>query len=212
LGESPRWNNDYNPGGIGIVANDTPQPFRIKSARVAAMVFISALNRLVEGTREEPWVRDIPAPAREWLDTVWKRHCDYAPPVVRLSDMMQPYKYPNGETAFTWAEDQSWVNGVVRRGAELFPRLGNQTNATTNDVVYGRVPRPNIIDMTVTKAGPGNGYYATAAPRDLVGGVEHITAGDASLEWYQGFFSIGGERARDALVDFIIDKAGRIGQ
>lgn len=65
--------------------------------------------------------------------------------------------------------------------------------------------------MIVEKAGPGHGYYAVQAPgRHTVGVCDHITDGEATIEWYHDFFSIGGQRADDALVDFIIDREGRI--
>jgi hypothetical protein len=78
-----------------------------------------------------------------------------------------------------------------------------------SQIVYGRVPRPTILDYIVTKAGPGNGYFQVA-PRVPVGGVRHCTDGEQTLEWYRGFVSVGGERHADALWDFTIDKAGRI--
>lgn len=208
--EAPRWNTDLNPGGISITSPATTQPFRIPNAMIAAQLIVSCLNRLVDGRREEDWIQDFPVPIRAWLDTVWARHCQFAPRVERLRDMMTRYAYPDGDVAYTWAEDQGWADGVARRASQLWPNLPNQSSATANDVVFGRVPRPAILDLIVSKAGPGNGYWQLAAPRQIVGGVEHITAGLASIEWYRRFFGIGGERARDALVDFIIDEAGRI--
>lgn len=76
-------------------------------------------------------------------------------------------------------------------------------------IVFGRVPKPTIEDRICSKAGNGHGYYEVA-PRNIVGGCRHVTDGGGTIEFYQRFFSIGGERADDALVDFIIDRTGRI--
>lgn len=205
---SPRWNRDLNPGGIGIVADGTPQPFKIASATEAAHAFLSALNRLVTDRRPEPW--KLSAPVAEWLDTVWARHCDAAGAVVALGDMHRKFTYPDGDTGFTWAEDQQWTAGVLARAGQLYPNLGPLNAATENDVVFGKVPRPDVLELLVKKVGPGHGYYQLPAPRRILGGCQHITAGSGTLQFYADFFGIGGERESDALVDFMIDASGRI--
>jgi hypothetical protein len=75
---------------------------------------------------------------------------------------------------------------------------------------FGQVPKPPVLEMICPKPFEGAGFYRVP-PRQNVGLVDHITGGRGSLEWYRDFFSTGGERATDALVDFVIDRDGRIG-
>ena len=76
-------------------------------------------------------------------------------------------------------------------------------------VVFGNVPKPPIIELICSKPFEGAGFYRVS-PRDNVGVCEHITDGRGSVEFYHQFFSTGGERAADALVDFVIGRDGRI--
>jgi hypothetical protein len=76
------------------------------------------------------------------------------------------------------------------------------------DIVYGNVAHPGFEKMIVTKAFDGAGYNSVPA-RTVLGVCDHCTAGLGTIEWYHEFFSVGGQRADDALVDFIIDKRGR---
>lgn len=78
------------------------------------------------------------------------------------------------------------------------------------ELVFGRAPKPPIIDMICPKPFDGAGYYRLKTPRKPVGVCEHITAGLGSIEFYHSFFSTGGERQYDALVDFVIGRDGRI--
>jgi hypothetical protein len=73
------------------------------------------------------------------------------------------------------------------------------------------VTKPTIVELICEKAGPGHGYTASPKPREMVGVCGHITEGNGSIEWYSDFFSVGGQRADDALVDFVVGKDGRIG-
>jgi len=81
-----------------------------------------------------------------------------------------------------------------------------------SEVIFGRVAKPRIEMMIVAKPYDGAGYTRLAAPRRLVGVCEHITAGRGTAAWYAGFFGTGGQRALDALVDFVVDRTGTIGQ
>lgn len=78
---------------------------------------------------------------------------------------------------------------------------------------YRRVPHPPFVDLPVAKpAGGGFGY--TQIPRGsrrIVGVMNHETQGRGSGQWYRDFFSCpDGERCRDALVDYFIDRQGTI--
>lgn len=73
-------------------------------------------------------------------------------------------------------------------------------------------PYPKMVDLIVEKPYEGAGFDRVAFRGDRIRGfATHITAGEGSLEFYRDFFSTGGERARDALADLGIDRAGRIG-
>jgi hypothetical protein len=77
------------------------------------------------------------------------------------------------------------------------------------------MPYPPMRLAIVAKPAENAGFYRVAArgPR-VVGCCNHITDGDPpgdAIEWYRAFFSTGGERARDALVDTVIARDGEIG-
>lgn len=96
------------------------------------------------------------------------------------------------------------------------PRIGSSVPAPTpppagSQIVYGRVPKPTIEDYYAPKMRNGAGHFVVA-PRVIVGGMRHATDGYGSIAFYRDFLSPGGERHDDALWDFTIDKAGKIGQ
>jgi hypothetical protein len=133
---SPRYRNDKNPSGLGIPADDTPQPFTIPDYITAARMHVSAMNRLVEGTRPEPWT--LPANIQAWLSTVWRRHCDAAKgagvAVRTVGDLN--IRYPDAERGpnATWAWDAGQGAKIEERGRLLFPTLPDQQTGGTPTV------------------------------------------------------------------------------
>jgi hypothetical protein len=110
-----------------------------------------------------------------------------------------------------WWTDPNGHNAVIQKALAIFgsfslPHEGGQTVSET--IVFGRVPKPPMTVAHCTKIGPGHGYSQLAAPRQIVGACDHITDGYGSLAFYHDFFSIGGEREADALVDYVIDRLG----
>jgi hypothetical protein len=84
-----------------------------------------------------------------------------------------------------------------------------------DEINWTPLPRPAMRRAIVTKAQVGDGFSRTTSrwPR-TIGCCNHITDGDPAgdeIEFYRAFFSIGGERARDALVDTVIARTGEIG-
>jgi hypothetical protein len=81
------------------------------------------------------------------------------------------------------------------------------------DLVFGKAPKPDIIDMVCPKPYDGAGFTRLAYARGpyLIGPCQHETAGGGTIEFYHDFFSTGGERQYDALVDYVIGRDGRIG-
>jgi hypothetical protein len=78
------------------------------------------------------------------------------------------------------------------------------------------LPRPQFVRAIVDKPYNGAGFDRLTKSRgpQTVGCCNHITDGDPSgdeIEWYRAFFSTGGERATDALVDTVIARNGQIG-
>jgi hypothetical protein len=79
--------------------------------------------------------------------------------------------------------------------------------------VYKRVPHPPYIDLPVSKPS-GGGYGYTQIPtgsRRIVGVMNHETQGRGTGPWYRDFFSCpNGDRCSDALVDYLIQRDGKI--
>lgn len=74
------------------------------------------------------------------------------------------------------------------------------------------MPFPPMVKLICAKPYDGAGFdrVRPRGPR-IVGSCNHITDGRGSIEFYSAFFSTGGERATDALVDTVIGRDGRIG-
>lgn len=107
-GESVRWNRDLNPGGVGIPANSTVQPFKIADGDEAARIHAQALYSAVTHH-----LRDhIPLPdaSVDWFTKIWLpkvTHPNY-PGVTVVDDLNTRYT-ANGDSHATWAWD---ANGV----------------------------------------------------------------------------------------------------
>lgn len=124
---------------------------------------------------------------------------------VTLEDLIHAYAPSsdnNNEAAYVAS-----IEADLKRWNITTPKEEPVSDTTT--VVFGRVPKPPIGELICPKPFEGAGFYRVA-PRDNVGVCEHITAGRGSIEFYHQFFSTGGERATDALVDFVIGRDGRI--
>lgn len=81
-------------------------------------------------------------------------------------------------------------------------------------ITFGRVPKPAMQTAIVSKpihTGSAYGYDYVPGGRKIVGLVHHETMGRGTGPWYRDFFSCpNGERCRNALVDFVIEKTGAI--
>lgn len=114
-----------------------------------------------------------------------------------------------------WATDSQYAAGVIRHHTAIFTspitdQAPPPAPSPTGAVVFGRAKRPPMLEAIVKKNWDGAGF-TRVPPRKPVGVCDHITDGNASIEFYVTFFGAGGERHNDALVDFVIDKSGRIG-
>lgn len=103
---SRRWNDDLNPAGIGIPADNTPQPFRIPDAQFAALLHVTCLYVLVKRQMPPVWVLPMLWPdAEKWVREVWltKATAPEAPPVRTVDDLDIRYKGSDGDGHATWA-------------------------------------------------------------------------------------------------------------
>lgn len=190
---SPRWNHDLNPSGLGITGDDVPQPFVITSGQDAALIHLQAVAMLLGF--DVPWA--VPEAAERWLDTVWKRHCDAAPPVKTIANLSIRYPDPIRGPGATWAWDARYGAKVVGIGNAVFPDLPDQESpggTPMPDIVYGRVPHPAYQDRIVANSTAWNDL----GNRIIRGGVWHRMLG--TLVGTDGYFR-GAARTR-ALTDY----------
>lgn len=225
---SPRWNDDLNSSGIGIVANDTAQPFVIPDVRSAAALHVQCLHSLVR-RKLHPDI-GLWDQATRWMDDTWlpKVRSAAMPDVRKVSDLGLRY-VENGRPRATWSfedgqvPEETYGLKLSSRAREFYPEAPDQENGPTSTVedgntdgpiVFGRVPRPDMVELIVDKPshqGSAFGYIRAPAPRSNVGVVHHETQGRGSGQFYHDFFSCpNGERCKNALVDFFIDRQGTI--
>lgn len=149
---SVRYNRDLNVAGIGIPSNTTPQPFPIPSGEAAALIYLTCLNRLVEGTVMEPatWIGRMGEPAWRWITSVWAGHCAEAKAagatVVVINDLCKHYRDAGGEWQATWAWNENAGNEIVAWGNRLFPKLDDQG---TSPPPPGPPPVPSPVALTI---------------------------------------------------------------
>ena len=143
-----RWNEHLQPGGIGIVSDDTKQPFWIPDVDAAARLFVQCLYSLVKRERHP----DIPLwddhedgrmGGETWFSTVWlpKVKSKAMPKVEKVTDLGLRY-VENGDQRATW----SWEDGKVPQntyGKKLVNRMG-ELGLSYPDQVTGPVSPPPV--------------------------------------------------------------------
>jgi N-acetylmuramoyl-L-alanine amidase CwlA len=154
-GTSVRWVRDHNPGGVGIPADSTVQPFEIANGDEAARIHVQALYSTV-AKRLHPDV-PVPVPAQPWFDGVWLpkvQHPNY-PGVTVVDDLNTRYT-ANGDAHATWAWDAEYITTLINRCALFYPDLQPQGGATVATYsVAGlskkiELPVPLIVDLIDT--------------------------------------------------------------
>jgi hypothetical protein len=188
------WERNLNPGSIGVVGFEGGADFdlgmRWPDGRAAARAYLAHLYAYATGLRA-PWQFDNVRVSYVLADP---ERAGRAPRLVDLGSGM-------------YADDDEYGQTVAARANAMFA-VADQEDPMAS-ITFGRVPKPDIIPMLVAKPRDGAGFNYVAL-RTVYGTCEHITDGEASLEWYASFFGIGGERELNALTDYGIDKAGRI--
>lgn len=177
---SPRWNNNLNPSGLGIPSDDTPQPFVIPNAEVAAAVHLHALYALVTGFAA-PW--SLPPDVDRWIKTVWAGHILNSPPVRTIADLN--IRYPNRQTgpSATWAWDPAYGAKVAAMGNAVFPSLPDQ----------GTTPQPQPEPTPMPDSKPT--ILLVAGHRNTTGGnPEEVALTPALCRSYKAALSAAGYR------------------
>lgn len=208
-GRSVWWKARLNPAGLGITgdADQNAASQMWTTGTDSAIAHIAHMCSYVYGS----------GTFARWPAT-W--------PDVLLIDKRFPAPIAAGYSASvlddltnTWAVDNRYGQKLADRAsaiardfaAEVTPAV--EPEGDDMAVTFGRVPKPAMVEMIVSKpAHTGSAYgYDYCPPRKPVGLVHHETQGRGTGQWYHDFFSCpNGERCRNALVDFLIDKAGTI--
>lgn len=188
-----------NPAGIGITGDPAQDAasHTWKSGTEAARAHVVHMWAYAKGSIQ------LGHPLREYVDDDPRYpnvfDAGFAGTVRTLGDL------GNGK----WATDPNYAPQIRDKANAIFKE------EPMSDVTFGLVPKPPIVELICSKepntGGVQHGYYQLAHPRQNVGVCEHITDGLGSIEFYSNFFSIGGERADDALVDYVVGRDGRIG-
>lgn len=113
-----------------------------------------------------------------------------------------------------WFTDPTGAESVISKATAIFGEftmpVDSPAEVVPMEITFDRVPKPLMTINHCSKIGSGHGYTELGRGRRVVGACDHITDGYGSLQFYHDFFSIGGEREANALVDYVIDRAGNI--
>jgi hypothetical protein len=142
---------------------------------------------------------------RRWTTAGYKDGV-YLPRELSLAEMLARYSPPHEN------DTEAIIRGAVERINRWRAESGETPSGGLN---WAPRPYPPMRRAIVSKPAEGAGFYRVAprGPR-VAGCCNHITDGDPGgdeIEWYRRFFSTGGERAWDALVDVVIARDGEIG-
>lgn len=193
---SVRWNNDLNPGGVGIPSDSTVQPFKITSADSAAAIMVQCVYAMVY-KKTTPAV-PVPAEAADWFEKVWipKVNGVGYPNVATIDDLDARYLDADNEPQATWAwdgtddGDPSYADKVVARGNFFMPVLASSEIALASEtsvaITYGRVPMPYFYDRPITKS-EGSGQN-NLGKREVFGVCLHRMLG--TLWGTNGYFAL----------------------
>lgn len=150
-GESLRWNRDLNPGGVGIPADSTVQPFLIGSADEAARILVQCIYTAVR-RRLHPEV-PVPGNAQSWFAGVWLPKVQHPgfPAVREVGDLNIRYE-ANGDSHATWAWDAGYIDALIDRANRFLPDLPDQKGAAVAIPPTPDVPKPVIYDLATDYA------------------------------------------------------------
>jgi murein DD-endopeptidase MepM/ murein hydrolase activator NlpD len=120
-GTSPRYTKQNALAGVGIVADDTVQPFVLDSVEESADLFIQCLYSLVN-RKPHPGIV-LKGDVKEWFDSVWmpKVRSSAMPNVTKVADLGLRY-IENGDSRATWSWEQG-TGSMDAYGLKLVSRL-----------------------------------------------------------------------------------------
>jgi hypothetical protein len=192
-GTSVRWVRDHNPGGVGIPADSTVQPFEIANGDEAARIHVQALYACV--TRKLHPDVPVPIAAQAWFDGVWLpkvTHSNY--PGVTIVDDLNTRYTANGDAHATWAWDAEYVTTLINRCALFYPDLQPQGDATVKDseghelnMTPGLIPEAGYADRLIPDA--NNSAWDNLGQRVIRGVTLHRMLG--GLEGTDTYFRNG---------------------
>jgi hypothetical protein len=166
-------------------------------------------------------------------DGSWAKYPDYAAAASAWADRILGPVYADLTTVADFIGRYApWSDG--NNPINYGRKVAAQVNALPRQVIITPTPHPDPTPTPTpgpTPADPWRPYpfppmerlicekpydgagFDRVVPRGprIVGSCNHITDGRGSIESYSAFFSTGGERATDALVDTVIGRDGRIG-
>ncbi|MGE3797778.1 MAG: hypothetical protein AB7G88_08045 [Thermomicrobiales bacterium] len=208
---SERWKRDLNSSGIGIVGEDTQQPFRIPSIDGAAALHVQCLYSLVTRTLspQVPLFHE----ANDWMERVWlPKVTSLAMPEVRTVHDLGLRYVENGRPRATW----SWEDGKVKeatygkkltsRALQFYPEAPDQepAGATVEQgrdesmaLTFGRVPMvPHKVQLVCKPVHNDSAYGYDFVPngrRPIVGMAWHEWmdggAPGSRQQFYEDFFA-----------------------
>jgi hypothetical protein len=194
--QSQIWKERGNPSGLGVT-DSLDHGIAFISGEEAALAHMVHLYAYVHGR--------IPAGSPLAPHTGLDKRYEL---VAGNRERAGKVKTLADTTGFWWT-DPAGHTKIATRLKTMFPDGTGEESPMSETIVFGRVPKPKIENMIIAKRANGDGFNY-CPPRTVIGGCRHITAGLGTIEWYRSFFGIGGQREHDALVDFIIDRDGRI--
>lgn len=216
---SPQWKSGFNFGNLGYTGDKTQEANAQTWATPADGVIGSAAH-LVAYAYGKKWRSAWDA---DELGDPTKRDVRFNLAIQRLQSDGIDRAVTFGDLNRRWAIDANDDYGgkLAARATILAKRVeayrAKQTPvippATESEPVPTlkkyKIAKPgDILIRWTPKTGPGYGY--DSGQRQIVGGVPHQTQGEGSAIWYatEFFACPNGERCEDALVDYIIDRAG----
>jgi hypothetical protein len=182
---SARWVNHGDPAGIGIPADNTPEPFPYRNGTESALVYLTCLNRLTADPRPEPWLAQINPQAMAWIDRVWTQHCREATAagvtVRTIDDLHQHYRDPRGESQAAWMWNVNAGKEIAAWGNRLFAGIADQgatpqpPEVPTVPTERGHVPKPPVKQSWVTDKRVGAGREPDQQRVGRITGTVHHT-------------------------------------
>ncbi len=202
------WNERLNPAGIGITG-DPAQNAASQTwvdGRISAFGHLSHMAAYLWGNEAfGKWQPNWPD-----LETANRR---FRAPIQAgfRAEILQDL---NG----SWAIDpQNNYGGKLAERANRMEAFSSSTpidDSVDGPVRFGRVPHPPFERAIVPKpahTSSGSGYDWVPSGRRIVGMVHHEWMGVGTESFHKGFFACpNGERCKNALVDYIIMKNGKI--